>query len=313
MSDPLACTSFPRVSGVGPGMAGGQGRWRSSCSWDRRTVAGDVVPQGFPPDLCRLAVETDVVDANPPQLLRSHRATRTPARAEFGGSDGINGRRVGRCGRRNGRRAGRRRSRGRGWRPGRRRRWRRGALHEHDTSCGHYRQCRDTAPDERRSVTSPHRFVLSPQGRCNRRFSWVSWTSPRAANASSDRFPRTADGRRHVGAGQLDRQAWPPQLLDIVHSRNLQTVTLNDIFSGRPVPSRRAPLPMADQVDGCSCCAEIPGVWTQGIFPDGCFADLDRMLVAEFNGLGGKVVKRAFGVRLDGCARHALPTGQSDT
>ena len=25
MSDPLACTSFPRVSGVGPGMAGGQG------------------------------------------------------------------------------------------------------------------------------------------------------------------------------------------------------------------------------------------------------------------------------------------------
>ena len=48
----------------------------------------------------RLAVETDVVDANPPQLLRSHRATRTPARAEFGGSDGINGRRVGRCGRR---------------------------------------------------------------------------------------------------------------------------------------------------------------------------------------------------------------------
>ena len=50
-SDPLACTSFPRVSGVGPGMAGGQGRWRSSCSWGRRTVADDVVPQGFPPDL----------------------------------------------------------------------------------------------------------------------------------------------------------------------------------------------------------------------------------------------------------------------
>ncbi len=51
MSDPLACTSFPRVSGVGPGMAGGRGRWRSSCSWDRRTVADDVVPQGFPPGL----------------------------------------------------------------------------------------------------------------------------------------------------------------------------------------------------------------------------------------------------------------------
>ena len=51
MNDPLACTSLPRVSGVGPGMAGGRGRWRSSCSWDRRTVADDVVPQGFPPDL----------------------------------------------------------------------------------------------------------------------------------------------------------------------------------------------------------------------------------------------------------------------
>ena len=51
MSDPLACTSFPRVFGVGPGMAGGQGTWRSSCSWDRRAVADDVVPQGFPPDL----------------------------------------------------------------------------------------------------------------------------------------------------------------------------------------------------------------------------------------------------------------------
>src|SRR6478735_3357077 len=51
MSDPLACTSFPRVSGAGPGMAGGQGRWRSSCSWGRRTVADDVVPQGFPADL----------------------------------------------------------------------------------------------------------------------------------------------------------------------------------------------------------------------------------------------------------------------
>src|SRR6201993_218445 len=51
MNDPLACTSFPRVSGVGPGMAGGQGTWWSSCAWDRRTVADDVVPQGFPPDL----------------------------------------------------------------------------------------------------------------------------------------------------------------------------------------------------------------------------------------------------------------------
>jgi hypothetical protein len=53
-------------------------------------------------------------------------------------------------------------------------------------------------------VTSLHRFVLSPKGRCNRRF---SWTSPHDANASSDRFPRRADGRRHVGAGQLDRRS----------------------------------------------------------------------------------------------------------
>jgi hypothetical protein len=81
-----------------------------------------------------LAVESDVVDANSPQLLWSHRATRAPASAEFGGSDGINVRRVGRC---------------------------RGAPHEHDTSCGHYRQCRDTAPDERQTVTSPHRFFLA--------------------------------------------------------------------------------------------------------------------------------------------------------
>src|SRR6185369_7933582 len=53
MSDPLTCTSFPRLSGVGPGMAGGRGTWCSSCSWDRRTVADDVVPEGFPPDLPR--------------------------------------------------------------------------------------------------------------------------------------------------------------------------------------------------------------------------------------------------------------------
>src|SRR4029077_1599841 len=51
MSDPLACTSFPRVSGVWPGIAGGRGRWRSSCAWGRRTVADEVVPEGFPPDL----------------------------------------------------------------------------------------------------------------------------------------------------------------------------------------------------------------------------------------------------------------------
>ena len=51
VSDPLACTSFPCVSGVGPGMAGGRGAWRSSCSWDRGTVTDDGVPQGFPLDL----------------------------------------------------------------------------------------------------------------------------------------------------------------------------------------------------------------------------------------------------------------------
>ena len=43
-----------------------------------------------------LAVETDVVDVDPPQLLRLDRATRPPARAEFGGSDWLNGR-TGRC------------------------------------------------------------------------------------------------------------------------------------------------------------------------------------------------------------------------
>src|SRR6478752_2447296 len=51
MSDPLACTSFPWVSGVGPGMAGGRGTWRLSCSWGRGVVADDVVPQGLPLDL----------------------------------------------------------------------------------------------------------------------------------------------------------------------------------------------------------------------------------------------------------------------
>jgi hypothetical protein len=50
-----------------------------------------------------LAVETDVVDVDPPQLLGLDRATRSPARAGFGGSDRLNGR-SGRCWRRAGRR-----------------------------------------------------------------------------------------------------------------------------------------------------------------------------------------------------------------
>src|SRR6185369_17403415 len=33
---------------VGPGMAGGRGTWRSSCSWGCGAVTGDGVPQGFP-------------------------------------------------------------------------------------------------------------------------------------------------------------------------------------------------------------------------------------------------------------------------
>ena len=39
----------------------------------------------------RLAVETDVVEVDPPQLPRFDRAIRPPARAEFGRSDQVNG------------------------------------------------------------------------------------------------------------------------------------------------------------------------------------------------------------------------------
>ena len=44
----------------------------------------------------RLPVETDVVDLDPAQPLRSDGATRPPARAEFGGRDRADGR-GGRC------------------------------------------------------------------------------------------------------------------------------------------------------------------------------------------------------------------------
>ncbi len=50
-----------------------------------------------------LAVETDVVDADPPQLRGFDRATRPPARAEFPSSDRLNGP-TGRCWRPAGRR-----------------------------------------------------------------------------------------------------------------------------------------------------------------------------------------------------------------